>query len=305
MYTALAEGYRHNDNEVALVTRLVNAINAINNESYNNSIKLFCNKIHGSRSSVTFNFRGKPTTTELADMVLISIVAKEGKRILQRVTFVQNKVFKNTSCSIDQEQLFLLKNFPILSGNIGLFSGMSDIVFRNTSGVLGSYGLFEEPGEMIFLSAPLLIELSKGKKSVSKNDLCATENMYKSMRTSSFLPFCGCLDPQECFYMFEKYIRRIGFPIHVNPNPLFENTQFARDLYDLAINWTRIGIGEFTFLFDRIVNEPLHTFINGLLKKFVPEIGKLIDIQPNDNMSDDYPESEVAIMVYVIDATEL
>jgi hypothetical protein len=105
--------------------------------------------------------------------------------------------------------------------------------------------------------------------------------------------------------MFEKYIRRIGFPIHVNPNPLFENTQFARDLYDLAINWTRIGIGEFTFLFDRIVNEPLHTFINGLLKKFVPEIGKLIDIQPNDNMSDDYPESEVAIMVYVIDATEL
>ena len=84
MYDALAQGFIIRENEVSLVERLVKTINNSNFKKF----RFYAQKIHGARSFVEFNYRDKPTTKEIADMVVISIVSDERKRILQKITFI-------------------------------------------------------------------------------------------------------------------------------------------------------------------------------------------------------------------------
>jgi len=67
IYDTLAQGYISNDNEILLVSRLVEAVNNLKFKKF----EFFAHKIHGARSYVEFNYRDKPITKEVADMVIL------------------------------------------------------------------------------------------------------------------------------------------------------------------------------------------------------------------------------------------
>lgn len=159
-YKSLDTGYKSNYNEVKLVEELVKAANG---QRYG-PISLFAKMLHGPRSYVKFNYLNQLVTKELGDMVVITLVTYNDKRLLQRICIIQNKKASNNKWRIDVEQLFLLKNFPPFSGEQGIFCGYKDFTLRNSSGCLGAFGLLDAPGEMIFVAAPLVSDFLRGKK---------------------------------------------------------------------------------------------------------------------------------------------
>lgn len=300
MYDALAQGYITGENEVPLVKRLVDTIN----RSKFRKFRFYAQKIHGARSFVEFNYRDKPTTKEIADMVVISIVSDERERILQKVTFIQNKVDHNKKWTIDDEQLFLLKNFPKFSGNRGIFRSFSnkDIVFLNYSRCLGSFGLFVNPGEMIFLSAPLLSELKKGNR-ITIEEIRLPETTANVRAHDFFFPYM--LDHpflDELFYVMLRNMRRYPFftPfISGGPFPFLNNSIFSRDIYDFVRDWTQFNIGEPTYAFGNITNPVLDKFSNLLLKTI--RLEEHVDL-PLEGVEGEF-NNEIALFVMHIDLT--
>ena len=195
-YDILGQSYKTNDNEVTIVTKLVEAVNG---KSYNH-VSVAANKIHGTRSFVEFNYRDKPTTKELGDMAIISMVTAGKKRLLQRVCILQNKKAKEQVWVVDPEQLFLLKNFPPFTGKRGIFRGMSDVAFRNRSGCLGAYGLFDEPGEMMFGAAPLFAEVLRDRSAVSTDDIGIPTAII-----NTGTPFGNLFDPKEWYMIMREH----------------------------------------------------------------------------------------------------
>lgn len=265
-YDTLAQGYNTRANEVSLVGRLVDAIN----DQDFDGLKFYANKIHGPRSYVEFNYRDKPTTKELADMVIISIASYGKERIYQKITFIQNKVDTNKKWNIDDEQLFLLKNFPKFTGNKGIFKSFTsrDVVFINQSRCLGSFGLFLNPGEMIFMSAPLLSEL-KNDKTITMDNIKVPDTETNKGYQPSFFPFM--LDHpfwDEMFHFMSKSIRPFAWaPLMTGGTlPFLNNTVFSRDIYDFIRNWSLFNIGESTFAFGNVLNPDLDRFTNHLLR---------------------------------------
>jgi hypothetical protein len=119
IYETLGSSYASNQNEVSMVTELCNSINGKSFEK----LSFYSKKIHGSRSYVEFSNRDKPVTTELADMVVIAVATKNREIIYEKTAFIQNKKSdENGNCSIDENQLFLLHNFPSFKGKKGIFS---------------------------------------------------------------------------------------------------------------------------------------------------------------------------------------
>lgn len=272
-YDELGRGYSQGDNEVALVHRLVEAANG---ESYG-PLRLYGSMLHGTRSYVEFNYLDKPVTKELGDMALIMVVTAGHQRLLQRVTIIQNKKSSGKSWSIDQEQLFLLKNFPPFAGNKGIFQGVRDLAFRNTSGCLGSYGLLASPGEMIFIAAPLVSEMQRGKKSVSLSDISVLSQVNSVASADGgwggwSWPGAIGMDPEEWYFVVREVLHRFGpeWPMfNVLPQAakgFLGNIRFGRDLYDLTRDFTQISIGEVCFAGQRLVNANVDGFANLLLR---------------------------------------
>ena len=267
-YDALGQCYASNDNEVAIVTKLVEAVNG---KSYD-QLQIAANKIHGSRSYVEFNFRDKPTTKELGDMAIISVVTSGSSRLLQRVCIIQNKKAKDQKWGVDPEQLFLLKNFPPFSGNRGIFRGMNDVAFQNRSGCLGAYGLLAEPGEMLFVSAPVFAEILRERSSVSSVEIGVPSLVAPTgLSSHSFWgPFAhGPFDPEEWHMIMREVFGRIGrFPWRgFGPAiPFLGNVHYARDMYDFIRAWTQINIGEFTCLRGAAINPEADSFANHLVR---------------------------------------
>lgn len=266
-YDVLGQGYSASENEVALVHRLVNAANG---EGYG-PFQLHAAMLHGTRSYVEFSYLDKPVTKELGDMALISIVTSGQTRLLQRLTIVQNKKSSGKSWGIDPEQLFLLKNFPPFAGNKGIFKGTKDLAFKNVSGCLGAYGLLASPGEMTLISAPLVAEMQRGKKSVSLADISVMFDVTPGSSGSagwSTAPFFGNPLTEELFYVWRK-IHRHGFP-WLLPNfgsiPFLQNVRFSRDIYDIMRNFTQINIGEVTFASGQVLNANADGFSNLLTR---------------------------------------
>ena len=303
-YDTLGQGYKTGDNEVALVTKLVAALNG---KSYNH-ISVAASKIHGTRSFVEFNYRDKPTTKELGDMVVISMVTFGSKRLLQRVCIIQNKKAKDHVWRLDEEQLFLLKNFPPFSGNRGLFRGMSDVAFRNRSGCLGAYGLFDEPGEMMFAAAPLFAEVMRTRSSVSANDIGLPSAISHSGINFAFpaATFGHLFDPEEWHMIMREVFHRIGpFPWrgYGLGLPLFGNIHYGRDIFDFIRAWTQINLGEYTCLSGSTINPEVDAFANRLIRS--AGIGRGIDLPTGNEEADMKPEGDLAIFLLRIDVEHM
>jgi len=299
-YDLLGQAYKANDNEIAIVTKLVNAVNG----KSHNHVSVAANKIHGSRSFVEFNYRDKPTTKELGDMAVISVVTSGKERLLQRVCIIQNKKAKEHAWRVDPEQLFLLKNFPPFSGNRGLFRGMSDIAFRNRSGCLGAYGLFDEPGDMMFVAAPLFAEVLRGRSAVAADNIGIPTaiNNYSSQFAFQSTPFGNLVDPEEWYMIMREMLHRIGpFPRHGLGAglPFFGNVHYGRDIYDFIRAWTQINLGEYTCLDGNAINPEVDAFANRLIR--AAGIGHGIDFPTGNDEFEGKPEGDMAIFLLQMD----
>ena len=118
--------------------------------------------------------------------------------------------------SKDSQQLFLLKNFPPFLGNSGIFQGCTDLTFRNDSRCLGAFGLFHDPGEMLFISAPLVAGTLGGKNSLTQKDLSAIPDSG-GLQQSSPGGFPWWVDfhryhPKELYYILRELCEIPGFP---------------------------------------------------------------------------------------------
>jgi hypothetical protein len=298
-YEGLGQGYSANDNEVALVTRLVTSING---KSYKR-LRLLAKKIHGSRSYVEFDYRDKPTTKELGDMVVITTVTNGSQRLFQRLCIIQNKKASGGKWGIDREQLYLLKNFPPLSGNRGILRGSHDITFRNNSQCLGAFGLLFEPGEMIFASADLITEMSRGEDSLSRDRIAMPSHAgtNTSLQDSLFsaLPWMNYL-PSEMHNMLRKLEMNIGrFPWSISGQQFLGNTVYANDICDFVRAWTQLNIGEVTCLDGTIINREVDDFTNNMIRN--AGFGEGIDLSFQDSNIERRFLGEVTVFMMHLD----
>jgi len=305
-YQSLGQGYSSNDNEVALVQRLVDAANG---KSYS-PMKMHANMLHGPRSYVEFNYRDKPVTKELGDMAIISVITRSGERLFQRMCIIQNKKANGKSWNIDQEQLFLLKNFPPFTGNKGIFKHCRDVLFRNTSGCLGAFGLLNSPGEMLFASAGLVSELQRGKKSLSASDISIPMDSMNDTHQGGklelpFLPWMGRLHPREWYCLFEEMICEYGHPFF--PGSIFGatflgNARFSRDIHDWVRNWTQLNVGEITYANGTVANAAVDAFANALMRS--AGFGEMFSIPANEQFGDIHLENQMAVFAMQFDVSE-
>lgn len=281
MYGALGQGYVIGDNEVALVTKVSEAVNG----KLYRGLSLHSRKIHGSRSYVQFNYQDKPITKELADSVFITVVTRGRERLLEKVCLVQNKVASAGAWDVDCDQLYLLKNFPLFSGTRGMFRGVRDVVFRNHSKCLGAFGLFAEPGEMTLISAPLLAEMACGASTIKTGDISAVE---MHLRGGGSHPGPGWLPwYPEMLEEFWHLMCHFG-PVYPSlwpgmTAPFLGTETFMRDLHDYARNWTLCNIGECCFALGNVLDSDLDAFTSRVLRAAGAE--EFLDVGPvGDNM---------------------
>jgi hypothetical protein len=146
----LSKSYKSRDNETKMVEKLCNYLHDKNC----GKAKIYAVKIHGSTSKVEFyDATNKLVKKELGDMVVISLVTFKSKIVFEKLAFIQNKKEDKAGSEkwkIDQNQLFLLNNFPTFNGVSGIFGKQKNVALLNAFGQLGNYGLFHSDGDMVF-----------------------------------------------------------------------------------------------------------------------------------------------------------
>ncbi len=299
VYDSLGQGFAANENEVSLVTRMVESVNGKSHDS----LHLSATKIHGSRSYVQFNFRDKPTTKELGDMAVLSVVTAGRTRLFQRLCIIQNKKAQDDKWKIDPEQLFLLKNFPPFIGNRGIFQGLHHVAFRNTSNCLGAFGLLFFPGEMVFASAHLVTELLRERRTLSQADISvptpASAHSWQSGIPTPRLPWRPS-PPEQLVFMSEELAHCFSYTLWLGPGSSFlGNTTYSRDVCDFIRAWTQLNVGEITCAQGVVVNEEVDAFANFLARS--AGIGQGIDFPANNRYVERSFEGEMAVFMMHLD----
>lgn len=263
VYDTLGTAYSNLDNEVKIVTDMCNTINGKSFET----LKFYTKKIHGIRSYVEFYNQDKPITKELADMVIISVVTQDRKIVYEKTAFIQNKKEETEgNWKIDQDQLYLLHNFPTFKGKKGMFKKHFDdeVVFMNHSETLGNYGLFKQPGEMILLNALTVFRLQQGDK-ISLSEIRKYTNNNLHNNSGFQFPFIDYPFWDEVLYHSFKNFQKYGFPF-MN-FPFLNNSIASFNIYEFIRNWSLFNIGELVSAYGIVFDKELSTFNHILLKE--------------------------------------
>jgi hypothetical protein len=71
-------------------------------------------------------------------MLIVSLATENKTIVYERVAFIQNKKRRGSTgkWTIDQDQLFLLHNFPSFDGVSGIYSGQKEVALLNAGGQL-------------------------------------------------------------------------------------------------------------------------------------------------------------------------
>ena len=277
-YESLANSYSNSHNEVKTVTDMCDTLNGKSFEKLN----FYSRKIHGTRSFVEFFNQDKPVTTEMADMAIICVATKDKNIVFEKITFVQNKKEDTVNnWKIDQDQLYLLRNFPTITGKKGLFKKnyKDEIVFLNHSENLGTYGLFKSSGEMLLANAKTIYGLQNENK-ISFNDL---KNHIDTVneKTSNHFPFFGFDHPfwEDMIYRMFKHFPKYGLPLF--DLPFLNNNSSSLNIYDFIRNWTLFSIGEVCKVGGNIIDNDLSVITSVLLKE--AGLGDIMNIESEQN----------------------
>jgi len=260
VYEILGTSFSNSDGEVKMVTDLCKAIDG---ETFG-ALKLHATKIHGSRSFVEFYNQYKPTTKELADMAILSVATRDGDIVYEKTAFIQSKKEDTeNSWKIDQDQLYLLHNFPTFKGEKGIFRKNfgKEVIFQNHSETLGNFGLFQSPGEMILVNALSVFRLQQDDK-ISFSDI----RKYLHTRNNVFsTPLIDYPFWNETLYWYCKNFPKYGFPFFNLP---FLGTSIVSfNIHEFIRNWLLFNIGEVVSIGEKAVNYDLRNFNRILLRK--------------------------------------
>jgi len=241
--------------EIATVTNLCDVMS----DKQYRGLRIESKKLHSrSTSGVSFNYKGESATTELADMVIVSVVTFDRKIVLLKTAFIQNKKAtankKMDSWIIDPKQLFLLKNFPTFTGVSGVFNKMTK-TFINHSDTLGNYGLFTSDGEMIFLTARNVYCNQSEGGSINSNDI---KKASPRLLTQSNYANYHC--KRKCCCDFN------GEYGYGDNQAFFNNYSYALDVHEIVRGLTYFNIGEPSSAYGRITNNELYEYTEILLK---------------------------------------
>lgn len=280
-YDQLAQGYSQAEGEVAMVTRLGETLGG---RSYK-GLRLHFKKIHGSKSYVSFTFRDKPTTKELGDLAMITVVSNRRRRLLQKLCIVQNKVLRADKAEIDPEQLFLLKNFPLFSGSRGLFRGATDVMFLNREKCLGAYGFFVNPGEMLHINAGVLSDALAGSTVFSRSGTGGWANgdpEHNEHGQPSPFPLAWWEHPAVYEEFVHRWLRR-GLPLPFGSDcaPFASSRRTRHDLHDFVRAWADLRVGELVYSVDRAVDLDAEKFSTAILRQI--GFGEHVDLE-GDNL---------------------
>jgi hypothetical protein len=260
VYDTLANSYSRSANEVTIVTDLCKTIN----RQKFKSLRFFADKIHGSRSYVEFYNQDKPTTKELADMVIISVATRDKEIVYEKIAFVQNKKEKDGIWEIDPDQLYLLHNFPTFKGTKGLFKRnfTGEIIFQNHSDGLGNYGLFQSPGEMMLTNASTVHRLQQNCK-ISQSDIRKYASDY-NIGHSPWFPMFYHPFWKEMVCMDIKHFLKYGLPFL--QFPFLGNSAVSFNIYEIIRNWSLFNIGEVVTIEGLSIDTDLKKFSRLLLR---------------------------------------
>lgn len=296
VYESLANSYSNSDNEVKTVTDMCNTLNG---KQFQN-LKFYSHKIHGTRSYVNFFNQDKPVTTELADMAIICVATKGREVVLEKISFVQNKKSDaNNNWNIDQNQLFLLRNFPTITGKKGFFKNhyKEEIVFLNKSNNLGTYGLFQSPGEMILVNAKSVYGLQDGS-TITYDELkkhidttCSENSTFQSICRLDYYLW------EEIAYRVYKHFPKCVFPL--SDFPFLNNNSSSLNIYDFIRNWTYFNIGEMCRVEDEVIDKDLSVITNVLLEK--AGLGEFININNEQNVF----ENNIVVLIAHMDLDKM
>ncbi|MDR1121767.1 MAG: hypothetical protein LBM08_12730 [Dysgonamonadaceae bacterium] len=259
VYETLGASYSNSDGEVKMVTDLCKALEG---KTYGR-LKFHATKIHGSRSFVEFHNQDKPTTKELADMVIISVATKNRDIVYEKTAFIQNKKEDTKNVwKIDQDQLYLLHNFPTFKGEKGIFrkNFNDEVVFQNHSETLGNYGLLQSPGEMVLVNALTVFRFQQGGKI-----LFSDVRKYSHTKNNNFsFPLIDYPFWDEMLYRYFKHFPKYSFPF-LNL-PFLGNSIVSFNIYEFIRNWSLFNIGEVVSVCDKVANYDLWNFNRILLR---------------------------------------
>ena len=280
-YESLANSYSNSHNEVKTVTDICKILNGKRFEK----LQFYSKKIHGARSFVEFFNQDKPVTKEMADMAIICVATKDKNIVYEKISFVQNKKEdSNNNWKIDQDQLYLLRNFPTITGKKGLFKKnyKNEIVFLNHNENIGTYGLFKSSGEMILANAKTIYGLQNGNK-VSYDDLKKHIDTNAFRQTNSF-PFFGFDHPfwDEMIYKMFKHSPKYGSPFF--DLPFLNNNSNSLNIYDFIRNWTLFNIGEVCKAGGNVIDNDLSVITRVFLRE--AGLNDIINIETEQNSFD-------------------
>ena len=267
-------------------------------------LKLHCEKIHGSKSCVSFNFRDKLIKKELGDLILITVVSDGQQRLLQKLCVIQNKVLRNGKAKIDLGQLFLLKNFPFFSADRGIFRGEKDVIFLNRQQCLGAYGFFDSPGELILVNAGVLSNVIAGSSTFSKSQLGSLSQGCDSANEGDVFGYPGIplfTDPMMMEEIFHCWYER-GFPIpfHGAFSPFTSSRRTLHDLHDFIRTWTSLRLGELVYAFDQQIDMKANYFASTILRTIGFDFDETEDFR-DGNLEDEF---NATVMVAHLDISE-
>jgi len=299
VYAQLSQGYSVGEDEIQLVTRIADTLR----EKSFKRLKIHCKKIHGSTSDVSFIFRDEPTSRELGDLILITVISDGRRRLLQKLCIIQNKVLRKGQAQIDLKQLFLLKNFPLFSGNRGLFRGAKDVMFLNRQQCLGAYGFFDSPGELILVNAGILNNLIAGTSTFNRKQLGSLSQGLNGADEGDVFGFQGIpafLDPmmmEEIFHYWYK--RRFPIPFYGSLAPFSSSRRTLYDLHDVVRAWMSLRLGELVYVLDQQVDVEADNFVTTILRSI--GFGEIVDI--DGNVEGEF-NSAATVMVAHVDVQE-
>jgi hypothetical protein len=222
-------------------------------------------KIHSrSTSGVNFEYRGKSVTKELADMAIVSLVTLDRQIVFMKTAFIQNKCATKRNASqtsqpsdswdIDQEQLFLLKNFPTFTGASGLFN-CNTFSFLNHSRTLGNYGLFSSNGNMTFLTAQNVFHNQNPNGRVAFDSIKHGSTAFSNFNNRNY---------QE--KMWYKNCDIHHYPHYYIDLPFFNNYSYALDVHEIVKELTYFNIGDSSTIAGRVTDTELAHYTEKLLR---------------------------------------
>lgn len=298
IYESANQNYSRSDDEAMLVANLASCMNG----KSCGGVTVAATSLSGTPCKVRFRYRNRPAEKALGNMLFVSIVTEGSKRLFQRVCFVHAQKAKDHAWHVDDEQLFLLKNFPPFSGPPSVFE-TDEVTCWNRSGVLGAFALWDEPADMIFVSAPLFAELAKARDVLARCDI-GNPSLLLHGGVSAHLaqaPINGFFQASDMFQVMitadmlgqttTSFFRGTGLT-----DSFLGNVLYAQDVYDFTRAWTQLNLGEYTFAGGERINPELDESV----ARLVQSAGLANDVDWPSRKMDMEGKVELGIALFVL-----